>query len=844
MFKEKNIGAPKHTSHSLESEWNAAFTEWEASVHAKACKDFGVRSMFFDASGSIDWRDRRWGGSLPNQVRLRVVNGKAGIWGEKKGDLLHKNDAAIELLIPLPELGEGVELVRYLFQCWQNTSLSFGGRYNFERAKDLLAGLEIDLADVTREIALFETQDGESVHVSWKGTALWKTLELCDPQTPIFDLTHTIPGFEYAFPVNEDIPEITEAYARWAEKYLNGKSHHPRFEGICAGVLTTSFEDVPLKNSRDPVDKEWVTTGGYRIYTLFLDGEKVLEVNPECYQKILEHLHLVPGGVAVFTMRQIDAVCAAYSDSMVHVPNVFTPHMTGLGARGRQAMFNEVQHQHEELAEPMSIAQKKVEARLAVQEIVTKNAQEMARHASEMERYEALTTMNALYKELHSLRDAPYFRCFDTGLQKDILEVFARTFDASFDASSLVNIRRRVDRQQDVLQRVARARVAAEALAQRENDGEILTNFSAKAFFREHEAPNYFNAWVVRPDGTVEELGGHEIHACVQSDELALAWKKRTAASEHVFAVAKLPVSAITGAQRAAVSHIVQGLAQYWDGSTGLSGNTVSLPVGKGWDLSRVSSGYPAAMPEPILVESVDPNGIIRRGTSVQELGMLLRVPEPPQILPVPTVEEMFQSLLAEERARLEAIALQQAFSRKREALHQEQKAAFTPEVQQELEKKFDELDVYFLLCTSLPVHNAETQKFMKEVRQSGFDSALLRSLRANGKLYGEGIEYCDGKIRGMKELASRKKIREAIPGLWEKISDRVEQWRSISQRIQEEVQRGGDIALLMGETVAGTQITFPWLVERIRARYLENPWGISVADALAAETREIYLRL
>ncbi len=146
------------------------------------------------------------------------------------------------------------------------------------------------------------------------------------------------------------------------------------------------------------------------------------------------------------------------------------------------------------------------------------------------------------------------------------------------------------------------ARVAAER-AQEAKAG-TLSNFKVTGGNWYRTDDKFVEAWVVRPDGSLRDGDQGRTWHQVEAGELALRWFKNYRAADHRFEVVKLPLAGLTEAQRATVANLEQNLAKEWDGQTGMSGRTVSPPVGNGWNLGKpvapkATPATPAEKPAP-----------------------------------------------------------------------------------------------------------------------------------------------------------------------------------------------------------------------------------------------------
>lgn len=137
------------------------------------------------------------------------------------------------------------------------------------------------------------------------------------------------------------------------------------------------------------------------------------------------------------------------------------------------------------------------------------------------------------------------------------------------------------------------AQIAAEKA--REAKAGTLSNFRVTGGEIYRSDDKFVEAWVIRPDGSLRDADQGKTWSNVEANELALRWFKNYRAATHRFEIAKLPIGGLTDAQRETVASIEQNLAKEWDGVTGMSGNTVSPPVGNGWGFG----GKPAPKPTP-----------------------------------------------------------------------------------------------------------------------------------------------------------------------------------------------------------------------------------------------------
>lgn len=135
-------------------------------------------------------------------------------------------------------------------------------------------------------------------------------------------------------------------------------------------------------------------------------------------------------------------------------------------------------------------------------------------------------------------------------------------------------------------------------------------------------ATNAGDGWVIRPDGFLRERDEIDCPRPRYSDEgtqrwrqichgeIVLRWAKGYTAAPHEFEVIYRPEH-ITDAQVRTVLMIQEELSEQWDGRSGMSGNTSSPPVGKGWGLNTPKpSPKPAAPATPIEPGKLDLSGL------------------------------------------------------------------------------------------------------------------------------------------------------------------------------------------------------------------------------------------
>ena len=241
-----------------------------------------------------------------------------------------------------------------------------------------------------------------------------------------------------------------------------------------------------------------------------------------------------------------------------------------------------------------------------------------------------------LRAEAEGLRTAGHFVCLPPETQAKVSRV-AKGLESSwsdtqfdFALSSTQDIENWVEKAEAAMAKVRAAVPAAEELCRKQKGGEVLANFDA--WKRHGGSTNCGQGWVIRPDGSFREPDsvdcprpryddGTQHWGLVQADELAISWRKACTAAPHEFVVAKRPVGGLTKAQLAAVEEIECGLARQWDGAVGLSGNTVSPPVGRGWGLKPVPAPKKPAAPAgpPVEVGGLNLAGLFGGAASVSD---------------------------------------------------------------------------------------------------------------------------------------------------------------------------------------------------------------------------------
>lgn len=130
------------------------------------------------------------------------------------------------------------------------------------------------------------------------------------------------------------------------------------------------------------------------------------------------------------------------------------------------------------------------------------------------------------------------------------------------------------------------------------------------------------DGWVIRPDGSLRERDqidcprprysdeGTQRWRQICAGEIVLKWSKAYTAAPHEFTVIHRPET-LTDAQQRTVRLIQEELAKQWDGRSGMSGNTSSAPVGKGWGLNTPKPAPKSSAPAtPIEPGKLDLSGL------------------------------------------------------------------------------------------------------------------------------------------------------------------------------------------------------------------------------------------
>lgn len=152
----------------------------------------------------------------------------------------------------------------------------------------------------------------------------------------------------------------------------------------------------------------------------------------------------------------------------------------------------------------------------------------------------------------------------------------------------------------------AREEVAAAAKAKAKAEAAELGLPSDVRIWHRGGATNAGRGWVIGPNGMDRESdsvdtsmhgsNSKRYHQSYEGDhvwkqilpgEVVLRWAKAYTAADHEFEVVHMPTEGVTEAQLERIAEIEAELAQQWDGRTGMSGNTTSPPVGRGWGLNN-----------------------------------------------------------------------------------------------------------------------------------------------------------------------------------------------------------------------------------------------------------------
>lgn len=151
-----------------------------------------------------------------------------------------------------------------------------------------------------------------------------------------------------------------------------------------------------------------------------------------------------------------------------------------------------------------------------------------------------------------------------------------------------------VEKAKAVIEKWQATEAELKTLEERKSSGEVLVDFGGS--FRTRGATYLADYWVIGGDGAHREpdscdferrssSDGQKNWRLVRPGELAISWTKAYTADPHKFVVNKLPIGGLTRAQIEAVERIEGGIADYCDGSTGMSGRESPL-VGDGWGLA------------------------------------------------------------------------------------------------------------------------------------------------------------------------------------------------------------------------------------------------------------------
>ncbi len=821
MFDKKRTGTLNNPSRSEAYDREEVQTEWELSIR-RAIQDPKMLKRFvngnFDVSPSS--YDRRWHGACPWYPFFAIVNGAAGIYE-------HRPSQPRTLLLPLPELGTKETLARNIAQHWQPTWSRF-------TLQERLRTLEFSVPDLEQTTRIVDDSYDISVILRYTGTLSRNDTAVSEPHILLAEETIPIPDntSDHNAIANENLPDIDRACALWAKRYLDtgtaefASEHHIAPDHIFSGILTTKHWITPTYEVESNDTRSTRIEGGDPVVDILIDGKQLMTIARASWPAIKEYFHAAPEGPCVLTFRELLAMRTI----------VFT------SPRGKAALRAEAQSTAERLAESLFHARADAEAKVKLRDIHRANAAEVERHRVAVEREGSMETYRVLFAEAFQVRRAPFFRCMDPSLQQRIRAIadgkgpdwWHSRFDAdSADKTALDSWNSWATA---ILSDVRIAQPEAEIFAAEEARGETLHNFSPG----NPDDSKHVRGWVITADGTLCKGSTPTFWPLVNRDELALAWRKNTAAAPHVFTVAKLPVDGVTPAQRTAVHALLTALSQEWDGVTGLSGRTTSPPIGRGWDLSSTA---PRQTYVPYTFVHSSQNIVPSYSAAVDTLPA--QDPLTLHLLPIPSLEELTSAIDAQHIAEREHQRTAKQRALDIEAERARAHAAFTPEVCAIFRERFEELDAYAAICTTLPQKSADAQKFVREIQNNGCDAHGPRYHLDHRTMSTSALNAdIDWRINTIKTFATRKKINDEYPKLWDKICNRVEQWRSIPALVDAEILKGGDVALLMDETVDGVSLTTSLMAKRVARRFLENPWGMSVADAIVAETKELFTLL
>lgn len=337
--------------------------EWEASVHAIAAGEEGLRKMVGGfLFTTIAGYDSRWGKESPKNPTLRVVHGHAGIWSLNRNQTTREKEWG-ECLISLPELGEAMALARRLVGAW------YPGSDFRSRADDL----ELEIENLERSAVVAE--DGRRVTMTWTGKFTHQNTPVTGNGDIVGQVSVDVPSAE-CYIGDEDIPELTAANAAWVKKWLNGDEESSKKSRVCAGVLSVRYSTTPSSIGPSPDERSTREYGMQEVVEIFVDGESAGWLRREIWPKAKEHLGIKEGEVITITTRQIAAISCAYADIWRFGP---------IGPRGRAAFIAIAMGENSEFAAEMQQARELAGAKVAAKAKAEAEAREALRLQAEAE---------------------------------------------------------------------------------------------------------------------------------------------------------------------------------------------------------------------------------------------------------------------------------------------------------------------------------------------------------------------------------------------------------------------------------------------------------------------------
>lgn len=393
---------------------------------------------------------------------------------------------------------------------------------------------------------------------------------------------------------------------------------------------------------------------------------------------------------------------------------------------------------------------------------------------------------------IHSLTQRPSAIYFDMRLQK--------RFTDSHNNPSDENLERAMVHWHALAPEFTQQLALAERLRYVEQEEQIFVNWKATRG----------TSYVLRPDGTRRSLPvGEQVWPIIAADELALVHEKDSNAAPHQFA-AYPPKTPVSPEQIAAVHALEQAIAAEWDGRRGFSSGKVSPPVGKGWNIAQYTSMTPENM-------QTLRNTLIAKQVADKQWNSLL----PGELSPPPPSHEPTFSEIRDGRRTAEKNAAQKATN----AIAR--KAEFTPEVQQEINRELQHVSVFLALCNALSQDTEEKKKFVSAIQK--IYRHLHEQLASNQLGKDSVFRQITSTLEQFESIASRPKIKIEIPKLWEKIGERIAEWKGIPTLIH---QHENAQYLINDEKI----ITVDDFIERVSEAFLKDPWNTSVEKLIDDE--------